>query len=48
MKRIIPLLALLALALATLAFAAADAEVQTGPSVGQMAPDFHLQDQKGA
>ncbi|GAA0715882.1 peroxiredoxin [Dokdonella soli] len=47
MKRIAFVLALLLALLAIPVFAASDA-VENGPTVGQAAPDFHLQDQKGA
>jgi peroxiredoxin Q/BCP len=46
MKRIIPFLALFLLVFALPAFAA-DTDAAAAPAVGQVAPDFHLQDQKG-
>lgn len=46
MKRFLVLLALLFAVGAAPAFAA-DVAAPTGPMVGQAAPDFHLQDQKG-
>lgn len=47
MKRLVCLVALLFAAL-TLPAVAADTAENAGPTVGQVAPDFHLQDQKGA
>jgi peroxiredoxin Q/BCP len=48
MKRLLTLLALLLTVVAAPTFAAdAAAAAPTGPVVGQTAPDFHLQDQKG-
>lgn len=46
MKRFLSLLALLLAIVAAPTFAA-NAAAPTGPVVGQTAPDFHLQDQKG-
>ncbi len=46
MKRLLVVLAFL-LAVAAVPAFAADVAAPTGPTVGQTAPDFHLQDQKG-
>ena len=51
MRRIVVLFGLLVFAIAWPAFGAAvsaDAGSGVGPAVGAMAPEFHLQDQKGA